>query len=267
MNTISIQRIIKLFSNYITENKKRDMTIAGILFFIAFISGFFYSNSFKEGDIVTFSGYRYNIGLFFFLCLMILASKIYSPLKNSFSRISYLMIPASTLEKTIANLFIVHLFQLIVFFGFVLLGLLVGNGICYLLAPYKEFLFISFHHETLIFSFIFSEFNCSFFRHIILFQSIMFFGSLFFKYNAFLKTTLTLFLFFCFIAIIDAFIGASIAWNTITENAASITINFKKTELYSFLNQYKTFIDIVICCVLISAFWTMSFFKLRETEV
>ncbi len=257
MNTISISKIVKLFSNYLVEHKKNSLIAIGITIFVALISGFYYDSE----------SYFTGLAIFLFFMLMNLASSIYSPLKNSRSKISYLMIPASTLEKSIANLFTVHIFQIVTLFCATLIGLFLGNGIGYLLDPYADIISFIPHHSPLTFSAVFSIFNGDMFLFLILFQSIMVFGSILFKRSAFIKTMGSLILFFIIIIIIGVIMSVTLLVNLINADVNTFALESSMIDILLKNDGVIEIVGVTYYLITLFAFWVMSFFKLRETEV
>jgi hypothetical protein len=157
MSTISLNRIQYLFSKYFIENWKRDLSNFLILFIIA-----------------GFSGYQLDLSLsviIFVILAFIYAGRIFGMFSHKPKGMNYLLIPASTAEKTIVNLILVNVYYLSALFISCVVGIIFGNLLNSLVHNYSftwDFVkqAISFDYTT--------------FLPLLLCESMLIFGSIYF---------------------------------------------------------------------------------------
>ena len=236
MNTsLSLTRIKHLLNRYFIENWKKDLYVGLVLLVIAFASNP------KAG----FSSFV------FMVMVLVYTGRIFCNLAHKESAQHYLMIPASTTEKLITNIFLSHIYYVLLLLVFLVLGILLRALI---LAPYCDASDCYSIIDAKMSMFCFSSY-VSF----LCFQSILVFGSVYFKKNAFIKTLLSIAAFLFFLTMLVIFI--------IRMYIGSMTLpvvefdNYVKNPSASF--YLSTIISIVITCF----FWILSYFRLRETEV
>ena len=253
MNTIqfSLQRTTNLFLTYFTGGWRKDLRNFLVMFILAIIfakSGVAYETS--------------------FLILLVLYSidvaGAFSHLGDKTKRLDYLMIPASTFEKMVNSLFIVHIYKLLLYFAAFMLGSIVGNWLLPLLLSPNYLNTICPTDLGRNFS---AYFKPEFHLAILFFQSILLFGSIYFKKSALIKTALAL---FAFSAVFT--IGYTILFYSFSE-----TVDIYGNTLEYYFNKMSSVENIVsdtgnilryvviICSTLY--FWTLSYLRLRETEV
>ncbi|HOS15941.1 MAG TPA: hypothetical protein PKX15_02845 [Bacteroidales bacterium] len=233
--SLSLTRIKHLLNRYFIENWKKDLYVGLVLLVIAFVSN----------PMAEFSSFVYMV------MVLLYTSRIFSNLAYKESAQHYLMIPASTTEKLITNIFLSHIYYVLLLLAFLVLGILLRALI---LAPYCD--------ESLCYTFLkfkFNSFNFASYLSFLSFQSILAFGSVYFRKNAFIKTLLILSAFFFFLTILVIFI--------IRMNVGSMTLLVEEFDYYVRNPNLNYLIPSIISIVFTCFFWILSYFRLRETEV
>jgi len=245
MSTISLNRIQYLFSKYFIENWKRDMSNFLILFIIAGFSG--YDGGFYLSKII------------FVILAIIYAGRIFGMLGYKPKGMNYLLIPASAGEKTLVNLILVNIYYLAALY------------ICYILG----FLFGDLIH-TFIHGDVFSldsvrnaaSFDYTTILPLLLCESILIFGSVYFKRKAIIKTVLYLFCFFLLIMVVDSSLVYFFTENhSIVDSTNTYYLEKSFTGGSGFFSEYGKIFAIGGTIFFTLFFWVLSFLRLKETEV
>ncbi len=233
--------IVNLLRNHFIENGPKDLRafIGGIL-----IIGFC---SFCQAYGSTPEPF---VGFIWFILTFVTASRIYGKLYSANSAMSYLMIPASTVEKYFVNSILVFVYYNILFFASITLGQWLG-------ALVHDWVWGThvFHFTTLLSSDGFVVVSV-----LLAIESIVTFGSVYFKRHAFWKTLLTIFAISIAIAILDGIF---------------ISITFQMPLIQAMLNahidegtvsNYPNGIGYLIVFIIFMFFNFMTWLRLRETE-
>ena len=254
MNTIqfSLKRTTDLFLTYFAGGWRKDLRNCSVLFALTAI-------------LATSIWFEFSL-FFFFLLYSVDVARTFSYLGNKTKRFDYLMIPASIFEKFLANIFIVHIYKYLLYAVAFIIGKIVGVSI---IAP----LFSSFglsHNCNVILTDVNEIFYPFFYIRTLLFliftQSILLFGSIYFKKSALIKTALVLF----------AFSAVFTIGYTILFQSFSGTVDIYGNSLEYYFNEMSRGGNaskagnvagyvVIICSTLY--FWTLSYLRLRETEV
>lgn len=230
--SLSLTRIKHLLNRYFIENWKKDLYVGLVLLVIAFVSN----------PMAGFSSFVYIV------MILLYTGRIFGNLAHKESAQHYLMIPASTSEKLITNIFLSHIYYVLLLSVFLVLGILLRALI---LAPLCD--------DTSSCTFLIPYISFASYLSFLLFQSILVFGSVYFKKNAFIKTLLSLSAFFFFLTMLVIFI--------IRMNVGSMTRLAEEFDYYV-RNPYPSYlIPSIISIVFTCFFWILSYFRLRETEV
>ncbi len=230
--SLSLTRIKHLLNRYFIENWKKDLYVGLVLLVIAFASN----------PMAGFSSFVYIV------MILLYTGRIFGNLAHKASAQHYLMIPASTNEKLITNIFLSHIYYVLLLSVFLVLGILLRALI---LAPLCD--------DTSSCTFLIPYISFASYLSFLLFQSILVFGSVYFKKNAFIKTLLSLSAFFFFLTMLVIFI--------IRMNVGSMTRLAEEFDYYV-RNPYPSYlIPSIISIVFTCFFWILSYFRLRETEV
>jgi hypothetical protein len=241
--SLSLTRIKHLLNRYFIENWKKDLYVGLVLLVIAFV----------VNPMSGFSGFVYMV------MVLLYTSRIFSNLAYKESAHHYLMIPASTREKLLVNLFLSHIYYVLLLLAFLVLGILLRALI---LAPFCD---TSLCYTFLNTSYI--NFNFASYLSFLFFQSILVFGSVYFKKNAFIKTLLSIAAFSFFLVMLVIFI-----FKMNPDSLTPLMDEFKVMQESFMINRmlnYKTSfcISTIIYIVITCFFWMLSYFRLRETEV
>lgn len=233
MNT---KNIFNLIRRYFIESGRKDInSFILIVLIIAFISFFSISGRISDSMMVFLT----------FLMGIIYAGRIFGIFLPAGRAIHYLTIPASTMEKTIANGFLVYIYYNTLLIVSLLLGNFLGGMAHKLLNPeYHYFFSMPFNLDNLIL--------------ILIFESIFLFGSIYFKQRAAIKTSLMIFAIFLFFIILDTTL---VGRYFIHSNPESI----KEAENV-FNNINGELIEYVASILAFIFFNFMTWLRLRETE-
>ena len=180
-----------------------------------------------------------------FLMGIIYASKIFSVFQPAGRAIHYLTIPASTMEKTIANGLLVFVYFNVLLVVSLLLGNAIGGLAHKLLDPsYHYHFYMPFSWGNLIF--------------VLIFESIYMFGSIYFKQRTAIKTSLVIIAIFLFFIVLDTTLVGRYFIHSNPENIqiAEETLNNINGELIEYVASILTFVF----------FNFMTWLRLRETE-
>lgn len=233
MNT---KNIFNLIRRYFIESGRKDMTtFVLIVLTITLISFFSVSGSISDSLMV----------FLLFLMGVVYAGRIFNIFQPVGRAIHYLTIPASNIEKTIANGILVYIYYNILLIVALLLGNFLGGMAHKLLAPEYHYIFyMPFSLDNLILT--------------LVFESIFLFGSIYFKQHAAIKTALVLLAFFLFFIILDTTLVGSYF---IHSNPESI----KEAENV-FNNINGDLIEYTVSILAFIFFNFMTWLRLRETE-
>ena len=237
MKNISFYRIGLLFKRYFSENWKKDVIVAAIIFAVEMLTSL-------EQETSSMSWFL------LFVFFMLYSGRIFGMLGKPQKAINYLMLPASGCEKLTVNLILSHFYYPVLLIAASCLGIWASSFLCYFI--YDEFTFksIEFWETTRIWS---TEIWIAA-LFLLVTNAIMMFGSVYFKKGAVIKTLLCELVFFKLYVISIAFFVFKMA---VFENAIITTpdqIYWAKVILISFILCMTAF------------FWTLSYFRLKETE-
>ena len=180
-----------------------------------------------------------------FLMGIIYAGRIFGIFLPAGRAIHYLTIPASTMEKTIANGLLVFVYFNALLITSLLLGNTLGGLAHKLLDPnYHYHFYMPFDWDDLIL--------------ILIFESVFMFGSIYFKQRAAIKTSLVIIAIFLFFIILDTALIGRYFMYTNPENIQHLRKNFNNLngELIEYTISILTFVF----------FNFMTWLRLRETE-
>ena len=230
------KNIFNLIRRYFIESGRKDIgSFILIALIIAFFSFFSVSGSISDSMMVFLT----------FLMGIIYAGKIFGIFQPAGRAIHYLTIPASTLEKTIANGLLTFVYFNILLIAALLLGNTLGGLAHKLLDPtYHYHFYMPFDWDNLIM--------------ILVFESVFMFGSIYFKQRAAIKTSLVIIVIFLFFIILDTALIGRYFMYTNPENIQKLQKNFNNLngELIEYTVSILTFVF----------FNFMTWLRLRETE-
>ena len=248
MNTISFNRIKCLFIEYFALHWKRDLMVFGGV--LAALIGAMYLH-------LPFT----NPTLIIFVISIILCSITFNFWHKKTLGMSYLLCPANTAEKVIANALLVHVY----YTAILLLSCVLARYTMHLFYP--DILFFRMERIEEVIT------SPMFWVCLLAIQSFFLFTSVYFRKNALLKTVLflaVLFVIFMFI------IGYSmIYFSTVIEESQVVGLiswssnnGVYRTELISYtLHKYDWLYSYALCFIAPVFFWVLSYFRLKETEV
>lgn len=233
MNT---KNILNLLRRYFIEGGRKDITtFVFIVLIITLVSFFSVSGSVGDSMMV----------FLLFLMGLLYAGRIFNIFQPTGRVIHYLTIPASSIEKTIANGFLVYIYYNVLLVVALLLGNILGGMAHKLLAPEYHYIF-------------YMPFSMNNIISILVFESIFLFGSIYFKQSAAIKTALVIFAFLLFFIILDTTLVGSYF---IHSNPESI----KEAETV-FNNINGDLIEYTASILAFVFFNFMTWLRLRETE-
>lgn len=241
-NLFSIDRFWLLLKGTIVENKYKDLRLALVMMaVIAF---------FAEFGIYCFN---YSIINFPVVAVAIfIASVSFKRLGDLASGINYLMIPASTVEKTAVNIIYTQLYLFVILTISALIGYYAGQVLHFL--TMEDFT----NGATLHFAPINFE-NFGWYLLILTFwQSVAIFGSVYFKKLAIVKTLLTIGAYG--MVLIFFWISLAAILSNFVEFDTQLNFNWHIT------NNGASIVMLIAHIVGILFFWFMTYLRLRETE-
>lgn len=251
---MNINNIKNLLVAYFIENWKKDVINLSVMALITLVFNFIGPSHDSVIEVVVAV-----------IWLFLYASRIFNELGNSSKSIHYLMIPANHYEKTVSAMLLVNVY-------FVLLmaaGIWVGYSISYFL---QNQILSALYDPSTLGSYM-SRYHASFLGDGLLafyvVMSIFFFGSVFFRKKAFVKTILWAFL----IALAFGGIISFVIWLNMKSFGAT-TLNCDIHALFPLTHQDPHIVNEVIpdgyCyameCIIIVYFYVLSFLRLKETE-
>jgi len=238
---MNIHKIILLYKRYCIENRRKLLqTLLGIFLGTAVIS-FLCSNE-TDGLIAV------PVCIAVFIA-MYLASTIFSiDLSRKENALHYLLVPANSYEKLVANLIIVHIFVNLVLLLTLFAGIIVGSSLWSL---YFQEKMISFHILQKLCVNILTIDNI---LEFIGFQATFIFGSVYFRRRAFIKTFLSLVIFSLGISLLGLLI-----FTVFRTGPGYYYLNTDRV-LSEWNNKLTNMVWILGC-------WVLTFFRLKETEI
>lgn len=232
-----------LLQGLILENKKKDLRVAlvtaGILLFFGFIHSFPIVYDFFNG---------FNICIAF-----VVASMVFKRLASPSASISYMMIPASTFEKTVATIVYVQVYMLFVITVFSLAGAYLGVTFSQLYAVATQ---IATTSEFSYPSVTFANFGPTLLA-IYFLQSIAVFGSVYFRKLALLKMLLVYFAYGFVVMLVLMGVAFAVA-DSYVFSGRSLVQNFSDEAI-----QAAFYIALTLGTLF---FWFMTYLRHRETE-
>jgi len=192
-----------------------------------------------------YSGIPFPDGFFIYLIPIILCGRFNFWHKKP-QGMNYLLNPANTVEKVIANILLIHVYSTVIVVLSCLLGFYMGN----LISVHQTFTPLMVTMENLsIYDFI---------ESLLPVQALFIFACIYFRKNALLKMVL-LFVALIFVMIILVSILAIYTTFTdgnLVDELAGISYILMDTWVFHVFNW-----------IIIVFFWVLSYFRLRETEV
>lgn len=212
------------------------------------------------------------LSFIFVICGLLFASTFMNPMNNKIKRISWLVTPASNLEKYMSRWIIITVCYIILFFVAVCIVDSLRVGICSIRYPELDVNFLNWNElikqnnnfiSDAVFDnrYLFALAFCGYFFH----QSIFVLGSTFWEKSSFIKTFTAIavinYLFFqlCYLAII-------IFYDNIHEfgNVLDSFASLKKGDINP--ERGITYISCILSTFTLIN-WTLSYFRLRESEI
>ena len=235
MKNISLYRIGLLFKRYFSENWKKDVIVAAIIFAVEMLT----SLEQETSDISWF---------LLFIFFILYSGRIFGMLGKPQRAINYLMLPASRGEKLTVNIILSHFYYPILLIMASCLGIWASSFFCYFI--YNEFTF-----KSIDFMGIWGV-EWYFVLFLLLTNAVMMFGSVYFKKAAVIKTLLCEAAFF--VAFMMVFSGI---W-LITLRNGFVLRSIDRLPAEWIINVIVS----AIMLVEIAFFWLLSYFRLKETE-
>ena len=230
MKNISSQRLKLLFRKYFIENWRTDTILVSIVAAIFML--------------INIDAVSYFPQTTFLVICMILASRTFLDLGSKQKSITYLTIPASTGEKVIVNSVISLIYYPAITFAAICVGVWLSSLTSFAIgAMFSTDTTFVFHNISL------ENVSLSSVSIFYLICSVMMFGSVFFRKNALIYTTLCI-LGFLVVALIVLLIF-------------SLSSNFS-TILG--LGNISSAFTICFCCAGIIFFVALTYLRLKETE-
>ena len=245
----SKDRMLLLTRSIFIQNKSKDLrlalVIAGIMAFFGLLS-----SSYSDYDLLRFP----------IVCvLLVLAGTTYKMLAVPSRAMEYLMLPASTAEKTVVTIAYLNIYYVLMMMASSFVGFYFGQMLQNLIAiiPFFRDLFGSSGHNFALSAVSFNELGSNLLT-LTCGLSILLFGSLYFRRHAILKTLLVG-CGFCFaIFILDMIVISSAGY------AYDLTIH--NVSLPDLPKWVEAMIEIAVPCIVTLFFWFMTYLRLRETE-
>lgn len=231
MKTISFNRLKYLFLRYFATHWKRDLTVVGALFVLRTLFNYMHF-PFIDNTLIL-------------IATPFVMGNMFNFLQNKTQGVDYLLCPANTEEKVIANLFLVHIYYTAILY----LACILSHYTVLLIYPHDA-LFLT--HSTIK-----DLIDYNFLEALFAFQSIFIFTTVYFKKNAVLKTLISFAAFLFAIAVITM----------VTVICFGITNAPDKIVLESYIMEKYTWGIHIVNWIIILFFWVLSYFRLRETEV
>lgn len=249
---MKVQNILNLLKRYFIESRKKDLTTALLVILItAFLTFISVSDSDGGGLLV----------IVLYIMALIYAAKVFRVFQPAGRAIHYLTLPASSLEKTIANGILVFIYYNLLLIVSLLLGYVIGG----LLQELLSYFLCKYSNAHLDCSYSY-QFHMPFSVHniivLIVFESIFMFGSVYFKTHSFIKTALILFGFLFFLFVIDGVIMGSYLMRI-----QGISPRFVEDIQNSFIIVHGELIENILSVLIFLFFGFMTWLRLRETEV
>jgi len=239
MKNISFYRIGLLFKRYFSENWKKDIIVAAIIFAVEMLTSL-------EQETSSMSWFL------LFVFFMLYSGRIFGMLGKPQRAINYLMLPASGCEKLTVNLILSHFYYPVLLIVASCLGIWTSSFLCYFI--YDEFTFKSI--DFMGTSTIWGVEIWYFALFLLLSNAVMMFGSVYFRKAAVIKTLL------CEAAFIAAFMMVfSGIW----------LISLRNGFILRRIDQLPAewLVNVIVSAIMIVEivfFWLLSFFRLKETE-
>ena len=245
----SKDRMLLLIRSIFIQNRSKDLRLALV---IAGIMAFFGLVSPSHGDYDFF-------GVVNVCVLLVLAGTTYKMLAVPSRAMEYLMLPASTAEKTVVTIAYLNIYYVLMMMVSSFVGFYFGQMLQNLIAivPFFRDLFGSSGHTFALSAVSFHKLGSNLLS-LTCGISVLLFGSLYFRRHAILKTLLVG-CGFCFaLFILDMIVISSAGY------AYGLTIN--NVNLPDLPEWAETTIEIMVPCVFTLFFWFMTYLRLRETE-
>lgn len=188
---------------------------------------------------------------------LIFSGQAFSSLHKPGNDLRYVTLPASTLEKTAAKIFLTSLFYIIVSAVAYFIATTIMEGLTFLVFGRAHALFNPFSSTNLL--------NMGIYLVV---QSIFVFGSVYFKRMALAKTVLSLLAIIMMLSIFSGLVFALINIDTIIANGFWGFRSYSGTWTPPFVTLILgTVPGVIFWGLLAPLFWTLSYFRLKEKEV
>ena len=235
MKNISLYRIGLLFKRYFSENWKKDVIVAAIIFAIEMLTSLGQESSSISWTVL-------------FVFLILYSGRIFGMLGKPQKAINYLMLPASKGEKLTVNIVLSHFYYPILLIVASCLGIWASSFLCFFI--YDEFTFktINFIGSNGTFQILLII------MFLLLTNAIMMFGSVYFRKAAVIKTLLCEAGFFMLYVIVMAFFSFKMSL-------------FEKIYIINpeQIDSASVVLSVFMLCM-IAFFWILSYLRLKETE-
>lgn len=227
--TFSLQRVKLLLIRYFVENWKINIFFLIPIFIVGLIS--------------------VSMPIYVVLLCFFTGTYVYN-FSRSDQNTHYFMIPASTFEKFTVNLFLTYIYLTTIFILTTFLGV-ISRAIFTFVIDNKNIDFLT------IISMFFSQFNFKFILSVFVIQSVIMFGTIYFKKNALLKT----------ISIIIGYLLIQLSIFIIIFVSKIEILNNEVFEKIFMEHTLFTHSEVYFSIFTICFFWILSYLRLRETEV
>ncbi len=259
MNKFSINRFALLMQKNLYENSKNFLKILAIFFGILFVMVI--SNRHQDYRALMMLPKMYQVG--FVVLATLVAGTAFSNLRTKERSMSYLSLPATTLEKLLAELFV----STVVFFAIYVFSFYIFN---FLMILFGQAVSVSFEVG---FVDIFDQTTMSIYHYTLIGQSILLAGAATFMRRPMISTGFTLFV----VVVIYLLYGLAFFHlfmdndfhhvNLSPKGAYVITNNFTvKTDLpytTNIVNMAKYLFDYALAPLM----WIVAYLKLKEKQV
>lgn len=253
MNTIfSINRLCMLLKRYFIENRQRELTFWGgaILLFAWF--------PFSENNQTSF------FILLIFISGFIFAGRMFKIFNYTSGGMHYLLIPATHLEKLITAIILSTFYFVIMIVITFVIGRTLDTTIGNLYTGTHQPVYYELIQSTSKYS-VYKQSGLTLFNMFFLFaafQSVFLLGSIYFKGNAFGKTTLVIFI----VSILLLIISNLLANLLLCLCGPDHQLIFTSLTIHNIFSANSIF-QTIIMYAFIPFFWLVSYFRLTEKQV
>ena len=256
-NLFSLPRFLMLFRKHMLEKSKEYLlsTLTLTIIITALLSFIAYKDS--SGLREDMQGVAFVISII--LSGIIFTSKIFSDLGNKKKSTNYLMLPASHLEKYLVNWSLSYIFFQVVFI------------VVFYLAT---FIVLSFRineigNSNRVFNILDTQNNIYLiFLVYLAVHSFMFFGSIKYRKNHFIKTIFLLFSFASLFSLFNWILSSLIISPKILTSFPLTSLRFiEDGKYYNITHASNTVIAVSLTIIVSALLWLSAFYRLKEKEV